>query len=82
MRRVCLLAIILLTSGCASLPRHVHKSHSEALPDPGDTKLGRLLAAEETNKNLSGVHLVASGDEALADLIGLADHAERRAAKS
>ncbi|HEX4242156.1 MAG TPA: phospholipase D family protein [Steroidobacteraceae bacterium] len=77
MRRVCLLAIVLLLSGCASLPRHVHKARSEALADPAATKLGRLLAAEETNKNLSGVHLVASGEEALADLIGLADHADR-----
>ena len=77
MRRVCLLAIILLVSGCATLPAHVHKPRSQALADPGRTTLGRLVAAEEPSKNLSGVHLVASGEEALADLIGLADHAER-----
>jgi phosphatidylserine/phosphatidylglycerophosphate/cardiolipin synthase-like enzyme len=35
------------------------------------------VAAEEGNKNLSGIHLLTSGDEALADLVTLADHAER-----
>jgi phosphatidylserine/phosphatidylglycerophosphate/cardiolipin synthase-like enzyme len=55
----------------------VQKSHTEALTNPETTALGRLLAAEEGNKNLSGIRLLASGDEALADLIALADHAER-----
>ena len=50
---------------------------SEALPDPQTTRLGRLVAAEEGNRNLSGIHLLSSGDEALADLVALADHAER-----
>jgi phosphatidylserine/phosphatidylglycerophosphate/cardiolipin synthase-like enzyme len=79
MRRICLpvLALLLLLPGCVSLPRHVQKPHSEALANPEGTSLGRLLAAEETNKNLSGVRLLASGEEALADLIALADHAER-----
>ncbi|HEX3848902.1 MAG TPA: phospholipase D family protein [Steroidobacteraceae bacterium] len=77
MRGICLLAIVLLTAGCATLPRHVQKPRSEALTNPESTTLGRLVAAEEGNRNLSGVHLVASGEEALADLIGLADHAER-----
>jgi cardiolipin synthase C len=69
--------LVLLISACASLPRHVEKSHSVALPDPGTTSLGRIVAGEEGNKNLSGVRLLSSGDEALADLIALADHAER-----
>jgi cardiolipin synthase C len=64
-------------SGCASLPRQVHKSHSEALRDPETTSLGRIIAAEEGGKNLSGIRLLASGEEALGDLIALADHAER-----
>ena len=70
-------AVALLMSGCVGLPRHVEKIRSVALPHPETTSLGRLLAAEEPNKNLSGIHLLASGDEALADLITLADHAER-----
>jgi cardiolipin synthase C len=72
------LAILaVLMSGCVGLPRHVEKSRSEALPHPETTSLGRLVALEESNKNLSGVSLLTSGEEALADLIALADHAER-----
>ena len=69
--------LLLLLSGCVGLPRHVQKYHSEALPDPQTTALGRLVAAEDSNKNLSGIRLLTSGEEALDDLIALADHAER-----
>ena len=72
-----LAVLCLFVSACVGLPQHVAKSRSEALPNPESTALGRLLASEESNKNLSGIHLLASGDEALADLIALADHAER-----
>src|SRR5713226_2208041 len=73
-----LLAVLaLLLSGCASLPRHVDKPLSIALKDPDTTSLGRIVAAEEGGKNLSGIRLLTSGEEALADLIALADHAER-----
>jgi len=73
-----LLAVLaLLMSGCASLPRHVQKSPSVALKDPDTTSLGRIVATEEGGNNLSGIRLLTSGDEALADLIALADHAER-----
>jgi putative cardiolipin synthase len=70
-------ALALLMSGCVGLPRHVQKIRSEALPHPETTSLGRLAAAEEGNRNLSGIHLLTSGDEAFADLVTLADHAER-----
>src|ERR1700723_2953028 len=69
--------LALLLSGCVGLPRHVQKYHSEALPNPQTTSLGRLMAAEDAGRDLSGVRLLASGEEALADLIALADHAER-----
>ncbi len=72
-----LAALAVLMSGCASLPRHVHKSGSTALSDPETTALGRLVAAQESNKNLSGIRPLTSGEEAFADLIALADHAER-----
>src|ERR1700719_1141443 len=73
-----LLAVLaLLISGCATLPRHVEKSPSVALKDPETTSLGRVVAAEEGGRNLSGIHLLTSGEEALDDLIALADHAER-----
>ena len=63
--------------GCVGLPPQVDKTRSVALPHPETTTLGRMLAAEEPNKALSGIHVLASGEEALADLIALADHAER-----
>src|ERR1700748_2250972 len=72
-----LAAAVLLLSGCASLPPHVGTSHSEALHDPQTTSIGHIIAAEEGGKNLSGIRLLASGEEALGDLIALADHAER-----
>jgi phosphatidylserine/phosphatidylglycerophosphate/cardiolipin synthase-like enzyme len=67
---------VLLLSGCASLPPHV-ETHSEALRDPEMTSLGHIIAAETGGKNLSGFRLLTSGEEALGDLIALADHAER-----
>jgi putative cardiolipin synthase len=70
-------ALALLLAGCVGLPRHVEKMSSTALSDPGATSLGRLVAAEEESRSLSGVRLLTSGEEALADLIALADHAER-----
>jgi len=72
-----LAAAVLLMAGCATLPRHVQKPHSEALANPDTTSLGRIIAAEEGGKNLSGIRLLTSGEEALADLVALADHAER-----
>ena len=72
------IAILALVSGCAGLPRHVVKSRSEALPNPQATTLGRIVAVEEDgHKHLSGVRVLSSGEEVLADLIALADHAER-----
>jgi len=68
---------MLAMSGCASLPRHVHKPVSVSLADPGTTTLGRIVTADEAGKNLSGIRLLISGEEALASLITLADHAER-----
>ncbi len=69
--------LMLAASGCVSLPKHVDKSHTEALDDPEKTSLGHIAEAEETGRNLSGIRLLSSGEEALASLIALADHAER-----
>ncbi len=70
-------AFALVLGGCVSLPKHVAKSHSDALPNPETTSLGRIVAAQGAAKNLSGIRLLTSGDEALDSLIALADHAER-----
>src|SRR5258707_8870734 len=71
------LAAVLILAGCAGLPRHVQKTPSTAFQHPETTTLGRIVAAEDTAKNLSGIRLLSSGEEALASLIALADHAER-----
>jgi cardiolipin synthase C len=71
-----LIAAVLL-GGCAGLPRHVHKTQSLAFQHPETTTLGRIVAADEVGKNLSGIRLLSSGEAALASLIALADHAER-----
>ncbi len=67
----------LILAGCASLPRHVQKYPSNALPDPDITALGRRVDHVDVGHNLSGIRLLTSGDEALASLIALADRAER-----
>src|ERR1700684_4047041 len=78
MRNTWLLAIAFVgLSGCAGLPRHVEKTRSVAFQEPDTTTLGRIVVSDEVGKNLSGIRLLSSGDEALASLITLADHAER-----
>jgi cardiolipin synthase C len=72
-----LLTAVVLLSGCAGLPRHVHKTPSTAFQHPETTTLGQIVASDEIGKNLSGIRLLSSGEEALASLITLADHAER-----
>ncbi len=71
------IAALAVLAGCAGLPRHVHKIPSEAFQHPETTTLGRIVAADEIGKNLSGFRLLSSGEAALASLITLADHAER-----
>lgn len=72
-----LLGAAILLGGCAGLPRHVQKTPSVAFQHPESTTLGRIVAADEVGKNLSGIRLLSSGEAALASLIALADHAER-----
>jgi phosphatidylserine/phosphatidylglycerophosphate/cardiolipin synthase-like enzyme len=67
----------LALSGCATLPRHVDKIQSHALQNPQSTTLGRIVESSGGGSALSGVRLLSQGDEALASLITLADHAER-----
>jgi len=74
---VLLAAVCLAPGGCASLPQHVQKHRSEALQNPMETALGRLVARADASQGLSGIRLLASGDEALASLVALADRAER-----
>ena len=70
---------ILILAGCAGLPQHVKKYPSVALQTPQNTELARIVQRSEdgSSKNLSGIRLLASGEEALDSLIALADHAQR-----
>src|ERR1700682_1119878 len=68
---------IVVLAACVGLPRHVQKYHSEALHQPDTTALGRIVEHTSGGRNLSGIRLLSSGDEALASLIALADRAER-----
>ena len=74
---VAVIAVAAVLTGCAGLPRHVHKTPSVAFQHPETTTLGRIVAADELGKNLSGFRLLSSGEAAFASLIALADHAER-----
>jgi phosphatidylserine/phosphatidylglycerophosphate/cardiolipin synthase-like enzyme len=64
-------------AGCASLPSQVGRARSVALVPGSDTRLGALVAANAAPGGLSGIRLLASGEEALQGLIALADRAER-----
>ena len=79
MRKTWLIGAILILTGCAGLPQHVKKYPSAALQSPQNTELAKIVEAGEdgSSKNLSGVRLLASGEEAFDSLIALADHAQR-----
>src|ERR1700733_14935519 len=79
MRKTWLIGVLSVLAGCAGLPQHVKKIPSEALQSPQNTELGRIVQRSERGnaRTLSGVRLLASGEQALDSLIALADHAER-----
>ena len=65
-------------AGCASLPEHVDRPVSNALPNAESaTTLGRLAQAAAPSADVSGFRLIPSGEEAYATLLTLADRAER-----
>lgn len=68
---------ILALAGCVGLPQHVRRIPSEELRQPDSTTLGRIVEKAQVDGNLSGIRLLMSGDEALASLLALADHAEK-----
>src|SRR5450631_3186945 len=80
MRKSCIGAyacVVLMLAGCVGLPQHVQKYPSEALAQPDTTTLGRTVERAGGGRNLSGIRVLISGDEALASLVALADRAER-----
>ncbi len=80
MRKTWLALALTILAGCASLPAARQKTSKRSPQRSRRTPtLGRIVAASEEGKgrNLSGIRLLSSGDEALDSLIALADHAER-----
>ena len=72
----CLTALQL--AACASLPEHVERPVTTVLPGvESTTALGRLAQANAPSGDVSGFRLIASGEEAYATLLTLADRAER-----
>lgn len=71
------LVLSLFATACASLPQEVHRTPSTALSNPVATPLGRLVADSAPNPDLSGFHLVASGQEAYGTIVTLAEKAVR-----
>lgn len=70
-------AAVALCAACASLPPPPPKPVSQAWAQPEATELGTLAAAAAPNLRFSGFRLLASGEDALAALAALADHAQR-----
>lgn len=68
---------VALCAACASLPPPPAKPVTHAWPQPEATELGTLAAAAAPYPRLSGLRLLASGEDALATLAALADHAQR-----
>lgn len=70
--------LVVLLAACASLPDHVDRPVTTALAAPAPaTSLGRLVQANAPSADVSGFRLIASGEEAYATLLTLADRAER-----
>lgn len=70
--------VIALLTGCASLPEHVDRPVTTALPNAESaTLLGRLAQTNAPSADVSGFRLIPSGEEAYATLLTLADGAER-----
>lgn len=74
-RLLCSLSVATLGAGCASLPEPVPRPDTHALADYKTTDLGRLTAKTAPGPDVSGLRLLASGDDALGSLAALADNA-------
>ncbi len=70
--------MLLLISGCASLPPNVDRVETRAYRDTGTTTLGQLVQADSKKRpDESGFHLLPSGLDAFAARAALAYRAER-----
>lgn len=73
-----LVVLLLVFSGCATLPEEFERPQSFAIADTQDTFLGKALADQRAaNPGKSGFHLLAKGLDAFVARSVLADLAER-----
>src|SRR5690606_15637141 len=73
-----LVVAVLLLAITSRLPSHEGRSHSARLPDTAGTLLGRgVYPLLQAHPGLSGVLPLASGSDAFAARVALADAAER-----
>ena len=77
-KKLVLLCLVTLNSGCTTLPPIVERTASYTLPDIHGTQLAELVNKQSTrHPDQSGVVLLDSGHEAFISRIALADAAER-----
>jgi putative cardiolipin synthase len=80
--RLCRIFILILSSavfsGCATVAFDQPKTHSEAITDTSDTRLGKnVLEWSEQHEGLSGIYPLSQGMDALGARLRLAEVAER-----
>ena len=70
--------VILMTAGCATLPKDFDRPESYALTDTESTTFGKMLAAERAaHPGKSGFHLLGNGLDAFVARAVLSNYAER-----
>ena len=75
---LCMTAVLLLATGCSTLPPNVGRVESTAMQDTANTPLGRVASAsvpstdpKDTTSGDSGYQLIAAGEEAFGTLYTL-----------
>jgi cardiolipin synthase C len=71
-------ALLVMISGCATLPKGYPREQSRAWDHPQETKLGRAIApAAAQHPGMSGFHVLGNGMDAFVARMALAEAAER-----
>jgi len=78
LRHYCLVATVVVVSGCATVEFDYPKPVSNTLTDTGDTYLGKRLARlADQHPDEAGFYLMGNGIDALASRLLLAERAEK-----
>ena len=71
-------ALLVMVSGCATLPKDYPREPSRAWDRPQETKLGRaIVPAAAQHPGMSGFHVLGNGMDAFVGRMALAEAAER-----